>query len=82
MALVGPRPSLPKEVAEYSAEERQRLLVKPGITCLWQVSGRSEIDFSGQVQLDLAYIRSSSVWADLKLLFKTVPAVLLGKGAY
>jgi exopolysaccharide biosynthesis polyprenyl glycosylphosphotransferase len=82
MALVGPRPSLPREVAEYSAEERQRLLVKPGITCLWQVSGRSEINFSGQVQLDLAYIRSSSVLTDLKLLLKTIPAVLLGKGAY
>ena len=82
MALVGPRPSLPKEVAEYSAEERQRLLVKPGITCVWQVSGRSEINFSGQVQLDLAYIRSSSVLTDIKLLLKTIPAVLLGKGAY
>jgi len=82
MSLVGPRPPLPKEVAEYSAEDRQRLLAKPGITCLWQVSGRSEIDFAGQVQLDLAYIRSSSVWTDLKLLFLTIPAVLLGKGAY
>lgn len=82
MALVGPRPSLPREVAEYSAEERQRLLVKPGITCVWQVSGRSEINFSGQVQLDLAYIRSSSLATDMKLLLKTIPAVLLGKGAY
>ncbi len=82
MSLVGPRPSIPKEVAEYSAEDRQRLLAKPGITCVWQVSGRSEIDFSGQVQLDLAYIRSSSLWTDLKLLFKTIPAVFLGKGAY
>jgi exopolysaccharide biosynthesis polyprenyl glycosylphosphotransferase len=82
MSLVGPRPPVPREVAEYSAEDRQRLLAKPGITCLWQVSGRSEIDFAGQVQLDLAYIRSSSVWTDLKLLFLTIPAVLLGKGAY
>lgn len=82
MSLVGPRPSLPREVAEYSAEERQRLLVKPGITCVWQVSGRSEISFSGQVQLDLAYIRSSSLATDMKLLLKTIPAVLLGKGAY
>ena len=82
MSLVGPRPPLPREVAEYSAEDRQRLLAKPGITCLWQVSGRSEIDFSGQVRLDLAYIHSSSVWIDLKLLFLTIPAVLLGKGAY
>ena len=82
MSLVGPRPSLPREVAEYSAEDRQRLLVKPGITCVWQVSGRSEISFSGQVQLDLAYIRSSSLATDMKLLLKTIPAVLLGKGAY
>jgi len=82
MALVGPRPSLPIEVAEYSPEDRQRLLVKPGITCLWQVSGRSQIDFAGQVKLDLAYIRSSSLWTDLKLLAMTIPAVLTGKGAY
>ena len=82
MSLVGPRPPVPKEVAEYSAEDRQRLLAKPGLTCFWQVSGRSEIDFAGQVQLDVAYIRSSSVWTDLKLLLLTIPAVLLGKGAY
>jgi exopolysaccharide biosynthesis polyprenyl glycosylphosphotransferase len=82
MSLVGPRPPLPKEVKEYSAEARQRLLAKPGITCLWQISGRSDIDFAGQVNLDLAYIRSSSIWTDLKLLFLTIPAVLLGKGAY
>lgn len=82
MSLVGPRPPLPAEVAEYSAEQRQRLLAKPGITCFWQVSGRSEIDFAGQVRLDLDYIRSTSIWTDLKLLFLTVPAVLLGKGAY
>lgn len=82
MSLVGPRPPVPKEVAEYTAEERQRLLAKPGLTCFWQVSGRSEIDFAGQVKLDLAYIRSSNVWTDIKLLFLTIPAVLLGKGAY
>ena len=82
MSLVGPRPPLPKEVAEYLPEERQRLLAKPGITCLWQVSGRSEIDFRGQVKLDLDYIRSTSLWTDIKLLLRPVPAVLLGKGAY
>ncbi len=82
MSLVGPRPPVPKEVAEYLPEERQRLLAKPGITCLWQVSGRSEIDFRGQVKLDLDYIRSTSLWTDIKLLLRTVPAVLLGKGAY
>jgi len=82
MSLVGPRPPLPAEVAEYLPEERQRLLAKPGITCLWQVSGRSEIDFRGQVKLDIDYIRSTSILTDLKLLLMTVPAVLLGKGAY
>jgi exopolysaccharide biosynthesis polyprenyl glycosylphosphotransferase len=82
MSLVGPRPPVPREVAEYSVEDRQRLLVKPGLTCFWQVGGRSDIDFAGQVRLDIAYIRSESVWLDLKLLFLTVPAVLFGKGAY
>lgn len=82
MSIVGPRPPVPQEVAMYSVEERQRLLAKPGLTCFWQVGGRSDIDFSGQVQLDVQYIRSKSVWLDLKLLFLTIPAVLLGKGAY
>ena len=82
MSLVGPRPPVPREVAEYTVEDRQRLLVKPGLTCFWQVGGRSDIDFAGQVRLDIAYIRSESVWLDLKLLLQTVPAVLLGKGAY
>lgn len=82
MSLVGPRPPVPREVAEYSVEDRQRLLVKPGLTCFWQVGGRSEIDFAGQVRLDIQYIRSESVWLDFKLLLKTVPAVLFGKGAY
>jgi len=82
MSLVGPRPPVPREVAEYSVEDRQRLLVKPGLTCFWQVGGRSEIDFAGQVRLDIAYIRSESMWTDVKLLLQTVPAVLLGKGAY
>lgn len=82
MSIVGPRPPVPQEVAMYNVEERQRLLAKPGLTCFWQVGGRSDIDFSGQVQLDVQYIRSKSVWLDLKLLFLTIPAVLLGKGAY
>lgn len=82
MALVGPRPPVPREVAVYSVEDRQRLLAKPGLTCFWQVGGRSNIDFAGQVQLDLAYIRSESVWLDFKLLVQTVPAVLFGKGAF
>ncbi len=82
MSLVGPRPPLPREVAEYKASHLRRLRVKPGITCLWQIGGRSEIDFEGQVRLDLQYIRSSSVSFDFLILLKTLPAVLFGKGAY
>jgi exopolysaccharide biosynthesis polyprenyl glycosylphosphotransferase len=82
MSVVGPRPPVPREVAQYSPEERQRLLAKPGLTCFWQVGGRSKIDFGGQVRLDLEYIRSRSLWIDVKLLLKTVPAVLMGDGAY
>lgn len=81
MSLVGPRPPLPREVARYSLADRRRLAVKPGITCLWQISGRSEIDFSGQVKLDVKYIESWSFISDLKILAMTVPAVLSGKGA-
>lgn len=82
MSLVGPRPPLPAEVAQYSLEDRRRLEVVPGITCIWQVSGRSEIPFDQQVELDVAYIESQSLWLDVKLLLRTVPAVLLGRGAY
>ncbi|MDF3128259.1 sugar transferase [Kiritimatiellaeota bacterium B1221] len=82
MSLVGPRPPIPSEVAEYSLEDRKRLHVKPGITCIWQVSGRSDIPFKEQVQLDVQYIRTQGFWNDIKLLLKTIPAVLLGKGAY
>ena len=81
MSLVGPRPPVPREVAKYSLAHRRRLAVKPGITCIWQISGRSEIDFSGQVQLDVNYIESQTLWTDMKILIRTVPAVLSGKGA-
>lgn len=81
MSLVGPRPPLPREVAQYSLADRRRLAVKPGITCLWQIGGRSEIDFSGQVRLDVEYIENRCLWTDLKILLKTVPAVAEGKGA-
>jgi lipopolysaccharide/colanic/teichoic acid biosynthesis glycosyltransferase len=81
MSLVGPRPPLPREVAHYSLADRRRLAVKPGITCLWQIGGRSEIDFSDQVKLDVQYIESQSFWVDTKILAKTVPAVLSQKGA-
>lgn len=82
MSLVGPRPPVPREVALYTLADRRRLAVKPGITCIWQISGRAEIDFPGQVQLDVRYIESRSLWQDIKILFKTIPAVLTGSGAY
>jgi lipopolysaccharide/colanic/teichoic acid biosynthesis glycosyltransferase len=82
MSIVGPRPPLPREVEQYTQEERMRLEVKPGITCIWQVSGRSEIDFQGQVRLDLDYIRGRSFLGDIGLILRTIPVVLLGKGAY
>lgn len=82
MTLVGPRPPVPREVALYTLADRRRLNVKPGITCIWQVSGRSDIPFPQQVELDVQYIESQSLWLDIKLLFKTIPAVLMGRGAY
>jgi len=82
MSLVGPRPALASEVEQYTLDERRRLEVKPGLTCIWQISGRSDLDFQQQVRLDVAYIESQSFWQDVKILFKTVPVVLLGKGAY
>jgi len=82
MSLVGPRPAVPREVQQYLVEDRQRLLARPGLTCFWQVGGRSGIDFDGQVELDVQYIQSESVWLDIKLLCKTIPAVLKGDGAF
>ena len=82
MSLVGPRPPLPSEVAQYSLDDRKRLEVLPGITCIWQISGRSDIPFREQVVLDREYIRRQSFWKDVLILFKTIPAVLAGKGAY
>lgn len=82
MTLVGPRPPLPSEVALYTLRDRERLIVTPGLTCIWQVSGRSEIPFHLQVEMDIDYIHQRSIWTDLKLLAKTVPAVILGKGSY
>lgn len=82
MSLVGPRPPLPIEVAQYTPYQRRRLTITPGITCIWQVSGRSEIPFEKQVKMDLEYIANQSFWFDMALLLKTVPAVLKAKGAY
>ncbi len=81
MSLVGPRPPVPREVALYTLADRRRLDVKPGITCFWQVGGRAELDFPQQVELDVRYIERQSLWTDLMILFKTVPAVIGGKGA-
>jgi len=82
MSLVGPRPPLTTEVAEYGEWEHQRLTVKPGITCIWQVSGRSDLDFDTWVSMDIEYVENWSLWLDLSLLLRTIPAVLTGKGAY
>lgn len=82
MSLVGPRPPLPSEVAQYSLRDHGRLAAIPGITCIWQVSGRSEIPFERQVEMDLDYIHQQSLAADVRLLLKTVPALLRGRGAY
>lgn len=81
MSMVGPRPPLPSEVEDYEAWQRRRLSVKPGLTGLWQVSGRNQVDFDEWMQLDLEYIDSWTIWLDIKILFKTIPAVLFHKGA-
>ncbi len=82
MALVGPRPALPSEVAQYGADTCRRLQVKPGITGLWQVSGRSNLTWEESVALDLRYVEEWSLALDLAILLRTVPAVLTGHGAY
>jgi exopolysaccharide biosynthesis polyprenyl glycosylphosphotransferase len=82
MSLVGPRPPVPSEVQEYTLEDRKRLDVIPGITCLWQIKGRSEIPFHEQVRLDKEYILAPGIWKDLVILLKTVPPIIGGKGAY
>jgi len=81
MSFVGPRPPIPEEVEKYERWQRRRLRMKPGLTCLWQVSGRNEIDFSEWMRMDLDYIDSWSLLLDLKIFLKTIPIVLLGKGA-
>jgi len=82
MSLVGPRPPVPVEVAQYTPHDMRRLRVKPGLTCVWQVSGRSRIAFPEQLEMDLEYIANRSLWLDFKLLALTVPAVLTADGAY
>jgi lipopolysaccharide/colanic/teichoic acid biosynthesis glycosyltransferase len=82
MTLVGPRPALPREVATYGPVERKRLSVTPGLTGLWQVSGRSDLPFEEAISLDLDYIARRSVLLDLKIMLRTIPAVVGGRGAY
>jgi len=82
MSLVGPRPPLPREVEEYNDYQKKRLMVKPGCTGLWQVSGRGNFDFDEMVALDLQYIREQSLWLDLKIILKTVLLLLGDKNAY
>lgn len=83
MSIVGPRPPLETELPRFDSWHRRKLSVKPGLTCLWQISGRSSItDFDEWVKLDLAYIDNWTLWLDFKILMKTIPAVLLGRGAH
>ena len=82
MSLVGPRPPVPSEVRKYSQDDRKRLNIKPGLTCLWQIKGRSDLPFDKQLQLDKEYIQSQSLCQDFLILLKTVPAIIIGRGAY
>lgn len=81
MSLVGPRPPLPSEVNLYDPKHRKRLAVRPGITCIWQISGRNDVDFEQWMDMDAEYVDKWSLWLDMLILAKTVPAVLLRKGA-
>ena len=82
MSLVGPRPALPREVVRYTLADRRRLEATPGLTCHWQVQGRSEIPFPRQVELDVEYVEKGNLGVDIKLLGQTIPAVVTGRGAY
>jgi lipopolysaccharide/colanic/teichoic acid biosynthesis glycosyltransferase len=82
MSLIGPRPALISEVEQYTDYDRQRLNALPGISGLWQVSGRADLSFEQQIDLDLRYIRERSLFTDIVITVKTIPAVLLGAGAY
>ena len=82
MSIVGPRPNLPSEVSHYLPWQRRRLDVTPGITCFWQIAGRSHIGFQEWMRLDLEYIRKRSIPTDIKIMLKTIPAVIARKGAY
>ncbi len=81
MSVVGPRPPLPAEVARYERWQMRRLSMRPGLTCIWQVSGRNKVDFDGWMRLDLEYIDTWSLFLDARLIVLTVPAVVTGRGA-
>ncbi len=81
MSIVGPRPPIPAEVRQYKRWQRRRLSMKPGITCIWQISGRNNIDFERWMDLDLQYIDQWSLWGDIEICFRTIPAVLSARGA-
>jgi lipopolysaccharide/colanic/teichoic acid biosynthesis glycosyltransferase len=82
MTLVGPRPPLPREVEQYEDWMLRRLDVAPGITCLWQISGRSDTNFEQWMRLDMEYIETGCFMKDVSILLRTIPAVLFGRGAY
>ena len=82
MSFVGPRPAIPDEVVKYEPWQRRRLRMRPGLTCIWVLEGRSDVEFYRWIQLDLAYIDSWSLWLDCKIFFRTIPIVISGKGAY
>jgi len=82
MTIVGPRPQIPSEVADYTPTHAARLLVKPGLTCLWQISGRSHLEFEEWMRLDRQYVQQSGLLFDFKILLRTLPAVIERKGAY
>lgn len=81
MSIVGPRPALPREFEKYNEYQKQRVLVKQGITCIWQTSGRSNLSFDEQIEMDLEYIQKRGFWKDFAIILKTVPAVLSARGA-
>ena len=82
MSIIGPRPALPREVAQYGEFDKLRLLVKPGLSCYWQISGRSDIPFDEWMKLDVKYIREMNLLTDIKIILLTFPAVIKGDGAY
>ena len=82
MSLVGPRPSLPKEVKQFEKWMYKRLTVKPGLTCYWQVSGRNNIDFEDWMKLDISYVEDRNLWIDIKLIFKTIFVLFGDKNAH